>query len=657
MDIVTLDFETFWDGEYTLKKMSPIAYVMDDRFQFISLSAKVNDGETVCVFGESDIRHLTADLNLPRRAALAHNMSTFDSLLLAWRLKVLPRMFLCTLAMARPVHAKTSKLSLAALVELYGIGTKNAEVLHDTRGKRLENFTPDERRRMAIYNCADTDQCWELFKRLRVHFSPSELWHLDCNIRMLVEPQFKLDVGLLETALSVERSNKHRAMLTLAKHLGGVHGEGWSCEQLVADTIKKKMNSAAQFAQLLTERGIEVPMKRSKTDPRKLIPAIAKTDEQMQDLLDHDDEVIAAAARARLSAKSTQLETRIESFLQTVRVTPGNTLPVPAHYCGADTTGRDSGFLYNMYNLPRIIPGKPKVSDALRRSVLAPRGHKIGVADSSGIELRVNHTLWMVERSMRMWAENPTADLYIGTATAYYGVPDGEITKSDPRRQLGKVLELSCGFGIGARKLRDQARAQYGLRLTPEEAARGVAAWRQRYPEISSYESGGWGACQDALQYIAAGQERAIDPWGLCHTAKDMIVGPTGRVIRYPDLRYEMTVRFNEVDGELVEKKEKQWVYAEGRHKAYLYGGKVDENIVQFLAREIIFEQALEFFKRTGWRPKHKVYDELCYVWPEAQAEELLAELQAVMRTPPKWWPSIVLWSEGDVAVSYGDAK
>ena len=41
------------------------------------------------------------------------------------------------------------------------------------------------------------------------------------------------------------------------------------------------------------------------------------------------------------------------------------------------------------------------------------------------------------------------ADLYIGTAASYYGVPESEITKEDPRRQLGKVLELSCGFGIG----------------------------------------------------------------------------------------------------------------------------------------------------------------------------------------------------------------
>lgn len=655
MDLVTLDFESYWDSDHTLKKMSPIAYVMHEKTQLISVSRKINAGETVCVFGEDEIRRLLVDTNLANKAAVAHNMSVFDALILAWRLRLRPRMYLCTLAMARPVYGKVCNLSLAALVKHLGIGTKKDEVLHETRGKRLEDFTPDQLKRMAVYNGEDTDQCYELFQHLRRFFTPDELWHLDCNIRMMVEPEFELDTAMLEVALSIERADKHKALLELAKHTGQIHGEGWHNEQLIADKMRTEMHSAAKFAALLQKLGVEVPMKRSKTDPKKLIPAIAKDDEAMAELLEHDNDVVAAAARARLSAKSTQLETRIHSFLDTYQVL--GKLPVPAHYCGADTTGRDSGFLYNMYNLPRVNPKKPKTADALRRSVKAPEDRVIGVADSSGIELRVNHTLWQVQRSMQMWEENPKADLYIGTAEAYYGVEPGTITKDDPRRQLGKVLELSCGFGIAGKKLRHQARAQYGLHLTLEESNGGVRAWRDRYKEISDYETGGWGLCQEALRYAAAGQERAIDPWGLCHTVKDGIRLPSGRLIRYPNLRQEWTVQYDEVDGQLVEKKKLSWAYAEGRHKAYLYGGKVDENIVQALARDIIFPVALQFWKDTGYRPKHKVYDEFAYLFPPSQAEELLAHLQSLLRKPPKWWPQIVLWSEGGLAHRYGDAK
>jgi hypothetical protein len=45
------------------------------------------------------------------------------------------------------------------------------------------------------------------------------------------------------------------------------------------------------------------------------------------------------------------------------------------------------------------------------------------------------------------------------------------------------------------------------------------------------------------------------------------------------------------------------------------------------------------------------------YVVPEAEADSLLAELQRVMRTSPKWWPELIVHSEGDTARSYGTAK
>ena len=44
-------------------------------------------------------------------------------------------------------------------------------------------------------------------------------------------------------------------------------------------------------------------------------------------------------------------------------------------------------------------------------------------------------------------------------------------------------------------------------------------------------------------------------------------------------------------------------------------------------------------------------------VVPENDAEPLLAELQKILRTPPRWWPDLVVYSEGDIADNYGDAK
>jgi hypothetical protein len=475
---------------------------------------------------------------------------------------------------------------------------------------------------------------------------------------MLVEPRMLLDSAMLETALSVERDNKLKALLKVASYLKTLRPEvpvDWDNQDAVAQFVMDEMQSAARFSALLQVAGVEVPRKRSKTDPTKFIPAIAKGDEPMQELLEDENELVAAAARARLAAKSTQTETRLEAFIDTHKAV--GAVPVPVHYCGADTTGRDSGFVYNMLNLPRIKK-TPSHKDAMRKGIIAPPGHVIGVRDLSGIELRVNHTLWKVKRSMDMWAADPLADLYVGTADAYYGLPPGTVTKDDPRRQLGKVLELSCGFQVGAKTLRTQARIQYGLRLTMDEAKTGVNAWRARYPEIADYDTGGWAKCQLALHAIAEGREEAVDPWGLVTTCREGLRLPSGRLIRYPNLRQEWGVRYTEdEDGALITKNELSWKYGDGRHTAFIYGGKVDENIVQALARDVIFGHIFEFWKRTGHRPSLKVYDEAGYVWKEDEAPALLEILGEEMGKAPTWWPQLVLASEGDLALRYGDAK
>lgn len=671
LQLVFLDFETFWSTEHSLTKMSPIEYVLSPLTEIQSCSIKVDDAPTDVIFGEDKLKHIFGKWDWSNKLVVAHNMSGFDSMILAWRFGIKPAMWGCTLAMARPKYAKTVGLSLAKLAAHFDIGRKDSTALVNTKGRYLADFTNAERAAMEVYNRDDTEMCAKLFHKLKPDFSAAELWHLDCNIRMLVEAEFELDKGLLQTALSVERSNKHKALLDVAKLLRPKEVEPcydgadppdpwdnevediWSNEEQMAEWVRLQMASAPKFAALLESLGCEVPVKRSPTNPTVFIPALAKTDEAMTELLEHDDSRVAAAARARLSTKSTQLETRIQSFLDTYDAV--GKLPVPVNYCGADTTGRDSGWLYNMLNLPRVNPDRPRVADALRNSVLAPEGKVIFVADLSGIELRVNHTLWKVARSMNMWAEKPNADLYRDTAAHMYAITPEEVAK--PQRHHAKVIELAAGFGIGGDKYRDTARVQGGLKLSKEAAHSDVKFWRSRYPEISDFDTGGWGVCDRALNYIAEGVEREIDPWGLCHTEKDAIRLPSGRRIHYPNLRQELKPRHRVVDGKLQSKMELTWVYASGRHEAYLYGGKVDENIVQALARDVLFPNALEFWKITRLRPKHKVYDELVYLAPPDRASEWLALLQEIMRTPPSWWPELVLWSEGDIARSYGAAK
>ena len=117
MNIVTLDLETFWDTDHSLSKMSPIAYCMHPRTQIISLAIKVDNRPTDVFFGEAAVRHAVSRLDWSNKLVIAHNMSGFDAMILAWRLGIKPKMWGCTLAMARPLHTKTTGNSLGKLVE------------------------------------------------------------------------------------------------------------------------------------------------------------------------------------------------------------------------------------------------------------------------------------------------------------------------------------------------------------------------------------------------------------------------------------------------------------------------------------------------------------------------------------------------------------
>jgi len=646
MRIATIDFETFWSDTHSLSKMSPMTYVMHPDTEIISCAIKVNDYPTDVIFGEDNIKRMLNKLDWTDTMVVGHNMSNFDSMLLSWRLGINPRMWSCTLAMARPLHAKTVGLSLGKMVAHYELGVKDQTALMNTKGRHLCDFTADEIKAMKEYNKADTEQCYELFKRLKPHYSAKEMWHLDATIRMLVEPKFDANVPMLEAALCMERDQKRKHILMLAKHLRTNElveaSEAVSAAETIEDleeAVRAELASAPKFSALLDSLGVETPMKPSPTVADKMVPALAKTDEGFIALQEHDNPLVAGAARARLAVKSTLLETRLGAFMEVAQQTNGK-IPMPLNYCGADTTGRWSGWSYNPQNLPRVNPKAPRVSDALRNCLKAPPGHKVVVADLSGIELRVNHFLWKVPESMALYQADSEADLYKSFAAVRYSIPESEVTKA--QRQLAKVAQLGLGFGAGWRTFKRVAKTMGGLDLSDEEAEAVTVAWRTQYIEITQ----GWRTCHARLASIRDGDEHPVDPWGLTVTCKEGIVLPSKRIIRYPGLHTEI---------DAADKME--WWYGTGRHRARIYAGKITENVVQALARDIVADNALATFQATGFRPQLSVHDELVYVVPAGDAVSLLDTLQSNMRTPPRWWPELVTWSEGDIADTYGSAK
>jgi DNA polymerase len=622
--------------------MSPIEYIMHPKTEIQSCSIKVDKSPAQTYFGDDEIAEQFGTIDWANSMVIGHNMSGFDSMILAWRFGIYPKMWGCTQAMGR-IHAKVTSTSLRKLSEFYGIGKKLSLEATNTKGKRLTDFTPQELRSMSAYNKVDTDLCYDIFRKLYPSIPKREMLLIDMTTRMLVEPQFELDRELVTQALEDAQAEKAKALSELYRMLKGedVQGMDMPLEVIPEEFIRSMMASAARFSKLLESRGVEVPMKPSPTNPERQVPALAKTDEAFLALQEHDDPVVATAATLRLSVKSTLLETRLEAFTRAADACGGK-LPVPLKYAGADTTGRWSGEQYNCQNLPRI-GAKPKPSDALRKSLRAPKGHKVVVADLSGIELRVNMFLWQVPYAMALFKKAPDkADLYkYFAAHDLYHIPEDEVTKA--QRQLGKVCHLGLGFGAGSATFQRVAKMMGGVSLSAEEAHSTVEAYRAAHPEIVA----GWKAFQKALTDIAQGTEVAIDPWGHCVTDYHSVQLPSGRRIYYPDLTRERSPDTGR--GE--------WWYGNGRSHARIYAGKGVENLVQALARDVIAEHAVQFHQCSGLRPALMVHDELVYVVPDAIADDTLAELQAIMRGGVSWWPELVTWSEGDIADTYGDAK
>jgi len=639
MKVAVLDLETYWAVGHSLTKMSPIAYCMHPDTEIISCAFKLGSAKTVVLFGEQDVQDMCDDVDWSEYMVVGHNLSGFDAMILSWRLGIKPKMWGCTLAMARPVHAKDVGLSLGKLVTHYGIGVKNNSALLATKGKNLCDFTQQELDDMAIYNAADVDQCAKLFARLIPHTNNDELGLIDMTIRMLIEPQFDVDTSLLFNTLADEDARKD-AMLLQAATILGVYDPSLSDQDNIkaASTV---LMSASKFGKFLTSLKVPIPTKVSPSDPTKLIPALAKTDEDFLALLDHPNPLVVTAAEARLDAKSTILQTRIQAFIDAAKAHPTRKVPIPLKYYGADTTGRWSGWGYNPQNLPRVNPYNPRPSDALRKSLIAPRGHKVVVADLSGIELRVNHFLWQVPSSMAMYQASPDkADLYKDFASKLYGVSSAQVTKD--QRQVGKVAHLGLGFGAGHVTFQKVAKLMGGVDITEDESKDIVSTWRSEYSEIKK----GWRTCHAALTTILKGATgAAIDPCGMVYPIPEGLKTPKG-IIRYPELRIEYD-----------DNNRPEFVYGHGRSKARIYAGKIDENIVQHLARCVIADNALAVRRRTGLLPALMVHDELVYVVPEEDAKSTLDTVQNIMRTPPLWWPELVTWSEGDIADTYGDAK
>lgn len=611
MDIITLDFETHYSQEYSLSKITTEEYIRDPRFQIIGIGVKVNDGKTEWFSGtHGHIKQKLASYDWANSAVLAHNMM-FDGAILSWRLGIKPKVLFDTLCMARAIHGVEKSASLKALAESYGVGQKGTEVL-DAKGKRRADFTPEELHAYGNYCINDVDLTYDIFNIMMSRgFPKSELKLIDLTLRMFTEPTLELDRERLEVHLKKTQMMKD----DLLKSAG------------LED--KADLMSNPKFAALLGTLGAPCPMKISPTTG-KLTYALAKSDQGMKDLLEHDDPQVQALAAARLGVKSTLEETRTQRFID---ISGRGMLPVPVRYYAAHTGRWGGDDKINLQNLPSRGPN----AKALKKCILAPEGYSIIESDSSQIEARM--LAWLAGQDDVVHTFATKGDVYKKMASAIYGVDEADVTKD--QRFVGKTTVLGAGYGMGGEKFQ-LALKNSGVEITKDEAAKIIAIYRGTNDMISSM----WKQAGIMLRYLVRGDAM---PFG-----KDGVLGvdPSGPGVLLPN---GLLIRYDELEEGENEKGGVEYSYKTRMGRTRIYGGKVVENVTQALARLIIGEQMLRISKK--YKVVLTVHDSIVCCVPDEEAETCKAYVEECMRWVPAWAEGLPVDCEAGIGKNYGETE
>lgn len=605
MNIITLDFETYYDREFSLSKITTEEYVRDDRFEVIGVAVKENDNETKWFSGTGEeVCGFLRKYDWKNSFALAHN-AMFDASILTWRFGIKPMAWLDTLSMARAVHGTEVGNSLAKLVEYYELGKKGTEVLN-ALGKHKKDFSKAEINAYGGYCINDVDLTYELFLQLIPSFRQSELKLIDITIKMFSEPMLELDTPLLEAHLEDVKNRKELLLQAVQQD-------------------REALMSNQKFAELLRQCGVEPPTKISPTTGQETL-AMAKSDEGFKALAEHPDERVQALVAARLGNKSTLEETRTERF---INISKRGKMPVPLSYYAAHTGRWGGSDKINLQNLPSRGANGGK----LKRAIVAPKGYVMIDADSAQIEARV--LAWLAGQDDLVEAFRNEEDVYKIMGAAIYRKAPSEITKEE--RFVGKTTILGAGYGMGAQKFQAQLKT-FGTQIDEGEARHIVDVYRSTYMNIPKlWEQGG-----SAIEAMINNQSVTFGTGAVVVSGSKGILMPNGLYQRYPHLR-----QIQDSDGRY------QYVYDARRGVNKIYGGKLVENICQGIARCIIGEQMIRIAKR--YKVVLTVHDAIACVALEKEAQEAVAYVEECMKWVPEWALGLPLSCEVGFGKSYGE--
>jgi DNA polymerase bacteriophage-type len=531
--------------------------------------------------------------------------------------------------------------SLGALCDVLGVpqdkakdkaGKKLIHLLTKPRPKNVKlrranrDTHPDEWAAFIEYARLDVDAMRVVYRLLpnwNRHGSERALWLLDQKIN---DRGIAIDVELANAALrAFQRSSRDLAERT----------------RILTNGAVGSLTQRGKFLEHLEQTLAFTTPDLKKGTVSTLLQGTLTS--EVRELLEIRQQASATSpAKYKVLLKATSADGRLRGTLQ---------------FCGASRTGRWGGRLFQPQNLPRPTMKQEQIdfgidamkldaedllfdnvselcSSAVRGALIAAPGCKLVVSDLSNIEGRVLAWLagedWKTE-AFKQFDAGVGHDLYKLAYAKSFNKKAEDVTKDE--RQIGKVQELALGYQGSVGAFSSMA-ALYGVFLPEEEVKRIVEAWRKAHKAVVSL----WYDLERAVKDAIRAPNKRF-------TVRDLSIGykdnwlriklPSGRYLCYPNAGLdEGTIVYQGVN-----QYTKKWETIE------TYGGKLAENVVQAVARDVLASGMFRA-EAAGYAVCLHVHDELITETPDTD-EYSVDELSRIMSTNPGWSLGLPLAAAG----------
>lgn len=640
MKKLSIDIETFSDID--LIKCGVYKYADSPAFEILLFAYSIDDGEI-------NIIDLVNGEELPEEIAEAIKSDTviktafnaqFERVCLSKYLGLPegeylnPQSWYCTAVQAAELSLPSSLADVGA-----ALGLERQKM---TEGKELIKYfcvpcKPTKSNGGRTRNMPkDAPDKWTLFK---------EYCKRDVDVeRQIAEKLKKYPLSKSEHDLYVldQRINDRGVLVDLefarqAVKLNSIQS-AVATEQAYTLTGLENPNSVAQLKEWLIENGVEID-----SLSKKAVAALAdETDGDIQEML-----------YLRLLMSKTSVK-KYEAVMRSV--CKDNRVRGMMRFCGASRTGRWSGQILQVQNLPQnhlpdltlardivkdgdfemldmTFGNVPNVLSELIRTVLIPKqNHRFIVADFSAIEARV--LSWLAGEQWRLDTFRNGGDIYCASASQMFRVPVEKHGVNGHLRQKGKISELACGYGGSVGALKNMGAVEMGV---PEDELQGlINDWRNANPHIVKLWTEVGNAAMKAIKektIVSLGKLVFMYERGIL-----FIRLPSGRRLSYIKPR----IGTNRFGGDSITYMgvgaSKKWERLE------TFGGKLVENIVQAIARDLL-ASAMMNVANAGYDIVFHVHDEIIAEAPDGQGS--VDEMCKLMSINPDWADGIPLSADG----------